>query len=182
MHKKQMIFCWACILLGEQYVRCQLAPVQKEAPAWIKVLEEDARLDVDVDCDFVAPPTVVEVLALLHKATGVRLSPAEQMDRQDACFGSVTAIEVPAWKVMEQLALNQVIDGKWEKSGDGYVLHGRPRNWRQGGGAEELEPKSPEPIKWWIFAIPAVAVLFVAGGLYLIRSRASKAGPKDNKK
>ena len=40
----------------------------------------------------------------------------------------MTGFNVPAWKVMEQLAATQLTDGKWEKNGDGYVLHGKRRD------------------------------------------------------
>jgi hypothetical protein len=80
---------------------------------------------------------------------------------------------------MRQIVLTDGVKGGWKKSADGYRLE------------VQIEPETapvtpppppPEPTKWWIFALPGVAVLLIAGGGYLYRSGTSKAGPKDRKK
>ncbi len=53
---------------------------------------------------------------------------AGQTENAKFLFGTTQGHNVPAWKLMELLALRQVTDGKWEKAGDGYVLHGKPKD------------------------------------------------------
>jgi hypothetical protein len=62
----------------------------------------------------------------IQKATGVPLAMAAQPEKGKLTFGATHAANVPAWEVMEALAIGQAIDGKWEKVGDGYVLHAKP--------------------------------------------------------
>src|SRR5947208_307591 len=104
---------------------CQTA--EKETENWIDVLRNDPRLRVSVNFKFALRPTAEEVFDSLRKATGVPLSLAAQTEKGTATFGSTAVFNVPAWKVMQQLAATQVTDGKWEKSGDGYVLHGKAK-------------------------------------------------------
>jgi hypothetical protein len=73
-------------------------------------------------------PGSEEALDILQKATGVPLSWAGQTEKGKATFGNATVSRMPAWQVMQQLAATQVTDGKWEKTGDGYVLHGIPKD------------------------------------------------------
>ena len=63
----------------------------------------------------------------LFAATDARCRAVEQTEKGTATFGSTAVFNVPTWKVMQQLAATQVTDGKWEKIGDGYVLHGKAK-------------------------------------------------------
>jgi hypothetical protein len=103
-------------------------PLQQKPADWVDVLRSDPRLKVPVTLKFGAMPASEEVLDGLQKATGVPLSWASQTEKGKATFGNAVVSNMPAWKVMEILAAKQVADGRWEKSGDGYTLHGTPLN------------------------------------------------------
>jgi hypothetical protein len=62
----------------------------------------------------------------LSGATGVPLSLAEEPKEGKVVFGSMSG-KAPVWKYMQQIAATQITDGKWEKSGNGYVLRGVPK-------------------------------------------------------
>lgn len=127
MRRSIILICCTSISFGSvtKFVRCQ-AP-EKKRDSWIEVLQNDPRLKVPISFKSTSAPTARELFNILQKATGVSLSLAGQAEKGNAAFGSTTIVNVPAWKVMERLAATQLTDGRWEKSGDGYVLHGKPR-------------------------------------------------------
>jgi hypothetical protein len=108
------------------FVRCQ--PAEEKSDQWLEVLKNDPRLKVAVNLKFTSRPNATDVFETLQKATGVPLSLADREEKGTATFGATTVSGVPAWKVMEILASTQVTDGKWVKAGDGYVLHGTPKD------------------------------------------------------
>ncbi|MBI1832704.1 MAG: hypothetical protein HYR84_14785 [Planctomycetes bacterium] len=108
------------MLLGEQLPGMN-------SQSWVKVLRDDSRLRAEVSLSFAGMPNADEVFETLQKATGVRLSWGYQTEKRKAGFGFMNG-KVPVWKVMELLATEHVADGKWEKGGDGYVLHGTPKD------------------------------------------------------
>src|SRR5262249_20297857 len=123
--------CWVFALLisltgPTELLRCQ--PLETKADSWVDMLRNDARLQVAVNFKFASRPTSEQVLESLRKATGVSLSLVGQTDNGRVTLGITTAFNVPAWKLMQQLAVTQVTDGKWEQTGDGYVLHGEPKD------------------------------------------------------
>ncbi len=108
-------------------------PPDRAQPGWADVLQQDPRLQAPVTFKFKSRPAPREVFERLQGATGVPLSLADAAEG-DAVFGSMTVFNVPAWRVMSQLAGTQVRGGKWEKTGDGYVLHGAPREFPASDG------------------------------------------------
>jgi hypothetical protein len=94
---------------------------------WVEVLRNDACLKVSVTLKSESWPTPAALLEMLQKATGVPLSWAGEGDKDKVILGTTAAVNVPAWKIMQQLAVTQVTGGKWEKTGDGYELHGTPK-------------------------------------------------------
>jgi hypothetical protein len=128
-----LVFC-CFIHLGfpTDFLRGQ--PAEKKQDGWVDVLRNDPRLKVAVKFKFDSWPTAEEVLATLQKATGVPLSLAGQTEKGKVSFGNANVSNVPAWIVMQQLAVSQVTDGKWEKTGDGYVFHGKQKDF--GGTAD----------------------------------------------
>ena len=64
---------------------------------------------------FALRPSAEEVFGSLRKATGVPLSLAAQTEKGTATFGSTAVFNVPAWKVMQQLAATQVtVASAWQ--------------------------------------------------------------------
>jgi hypothetical protein len=78
--------------------------------------------------NFASKPGSHELLEMVRKATGVALSLAEEPKEGEGkvVLGNMAG-RAPAWKVMQQIAVMLFTDGKWEKAGDGYVLHGKPK-------------------------------------------------------
>jgi hypothetical protein len=137
------------------------------------VLKQDPRLEKSLSFDL-EKPTVKQILRLLQQMTDVSMTAETHTLEQS--LGRLRAHKCPAWEVMRQIVLTKGAKGGWTKSDDGYRLQVRfePET--------EATTTPPEPTKWWIFGLPAVAVLLVAAGLYLYRSGASTAGTKDRKK
>lgn len=97
------------------------------AQGWLHGLRKDPHLATSVSFNFSVSPTAAQVLATIQEATGVKMKLAEQPEKGEVAFGGTAIINVPAWKVMQQIAATQFADGKWEKAGAGYVLRGRAR-------------------------------------------------------
>lgn len=120
------MFCLSVSLAcPTEFLRSQ--PPEQKPDGWLDLLRNDPRLKAKVSYQFPPRPAAEEVLGSVQRATGVPLSWAGQADKGKLIFGTTQASNVPAWKVMEVLALHQVTGGKWEKAGDGYVLHGEPK-------------------------------------------------------
>ena len=143
--KRFGIVIYCCLLFfgcATKVVRGQ-AP-EKQAETWVELLRNDPRLEAEVSYQFEPRPTAEQVLASVQKATGVPLSVAGQ---RKLIFGTTDASNVPAWVVMEALAAAQVVDGKWEKAGDGYVLHGKQFDF-EGTGPPATFPWAWAAIDW----------------------------------
>jgi hypothetical protein len=101
----------------------------------------------------------------------VPLSLAGQPEKGKLTFATTHAHNVPAWVLMESLALNQVADGKWEKAGDGYVLHGKQMDFTgpppPGTAAAFMPP--------WAWVAICLAALMAAGAFVIFRRRGKKA-------
>lgn len=102
------------------------------AEGWVEVLRDDVRLRASVTLKSESWPTAAALLELLRKATGVPLFWAGEGDQDKVNFGTTAVINVPAWKVMQQLAATEVTGGKWERTPDGYELHGTPKQFGPG--------------------------------------------------
>jgi len=101
---------------------------QETVENWLEVLKKDQRLKSPVNYEFKKRPTEADLFGILEKATGVRLKVAPQSEKGKITFGSISALNTPAWRIMRNIATNQVDEGRWEKVDDGYVLHGKPKN------------------------------------------------------
>lgn len=117
--------CIGAPALLSALAHCQ--PVEASIHAWVQVLRSDPRLSAPVNFDFTARPTAAQVLAAIQMATGVEMKLAEQSEKGEVTFGGTGIANVPAWKVMQQIAATQFVEGKWEKAGEGYVLRGRAK-------------------------------------------------------
>jgi hypothetical protein len=108
-------------------VPLELKSEEVAGPAvWLDVLRNDPRLKDPIALNFKSKPGSQESLHLVQKATGVKLSLAEEPKEGKIVLGNMAG-KAPAWKVMQQIAATQFTDGRWEKAGDGYVLHGQPK-------------------------------------------------------
>ncbi len=124
MQVMKVLLCVVSIGPLAELAHCQ--PVENKPDGWVDVLRSDPRLKVPVKLKFASRPTSEELLDIVRKATGVALTLAEEPKGSKVIFGSMSG-NAPAWKVMELLAKTQFTDGRWEKTGDGYVLHGKPK-------------------------------------------------------
>jgi len=103
-------------------------PLEKKADGWVDVLRSDSRLKVTLNVSTDAWTTPQQLLETLKKATGVTLSWAGDGDSTTVILGNMQVVNVPAWRVLEQVAKGQLNGGKWEQAGDGYRLHGTPKD------------------------------------------------------
>ncbi len=94
---------------------------------WLHDLKKDARLNIAMNIRFTKRPAYTAVFDEIKKATGVSISLARESEMTGATFGNMTFYKTPAWTVLQQIAETQVRNGRWEKSKNGYVLHGEPR-------------------------------------------------------
>jgi hypothetical protein len=71
-------------------------------------------------------PKVEDYLQKLRDGTGVSLTCAENIQNKARVRGSVSFVGNPAWKIMDDLAAYERVQGHWEKDGDDYRLVGNP--------------------------------------------------------
>lgn len=172
MRRFFVLVSWCIISLGcpTGFLRAQ--PADKSSAGWVDVLRNDPRLQTKVSYRFEPSPTAEELLDAIQKATGVPLSLAGQPEKGKLTFATTHAHNVPAWVVMESLALNQIVDGKWEKAREGYVLHGKQMDFTGPPPAGAAAPFLPG----WAWPAIGSAVLMMAAGAFIIfRGRGKKA-------
>jgi hypothetical protein len=102
----------------------QITPL---APPGDSPVHTDPRLRAALSIDLVAP-SVDDLLRVLHKATGVELTRADDIQNRSPAFGSLSLRGVQAWKVMDDVAASKRVEGRWEVDGPGYrlVSNGNP--------------------------------------------------------
>lgn len=131
----------------------------KKKDDWVDVLKNDPRLKVAMKYNSASGASADEMLDVLQKATGVALSLAGQLEKGKVSFGLMGGVNVPAWRVMENIALVHVTDGSWQKTGDGYALHGKPKDFgpavKKPDPAKVAKAEPPkvvkaEPPKYWV--------------------------------
>ena len=134
-------------------------------------------------------PTILEVVASLQGQTGVSLAVDESVIRDRPIQGTTKFREVPAWGVMEQLAHNKYVLGRWRKIGGGYRLFadykGPPPPFPPAPLAVQRpsDAKSPSEggvagsLRWWLTGGSLVAVAAVAGWFVYRRLRKRAAAP-----
>jgi hypothetical protein len=120
------VCCLVSLASPTNFVRCQ--PRENKSGAWLDILRTDPRLKAPMTLNFASKPGTEELLEMMRKATGVALSLAKEPKNGEGkiVLGNMAG-RAPAWKVLQQIAVMQFADGKWEKAGDGYVLHGKPK-------------------------------------------------------
>lgn len=126
---KMVLFRLTCLILvlaraGEALGQ---EPAKKKDPEWLAELKADPRLQALVKYNHKVRPTAEEWFGILNKATGVKFTIAPQEQEGKVTFAVGTG-GMPAWWVMRMLGERQVLEGKWEKVGDGYRLHGKPKS------------------------------------------------------
>lgn len=126
MNRWTPIWCWLFILLAPALAVLSQTP-RKELPAWKQVLRDDSRLKAALKFKFTGETNAEEVFGKMTEGCGVNLTLANPAERGQVLFGQVEVFHTPVWKVLELLADTQFENGKWEKEGDGYMLHGKPR-------------------------------------------------------
>jgi len=101
----------------------------KTLAPWEEALQNDPRLAAKMTFNLANQALVEDRLEVIAKATGVPLALAEAFkDGKIMIPGSSAAAGAPARDIMRALAVVHFVDGKWEKVGDGYRLHGKPKN------------------------------------------------------
>lgn len=163
----RMVLALVC-LLG----LCGLAWSQNPQPAKPSgnrsVLQNDPALRVMLTVHF-KRPKAQDILDRLRTETKVDLVLADNIDREREVLGSLSCQNMPAWLILEQLAKSQIIQGKWERDGNGYRLTS-PLPPPVPANAEPPPPPGPAKLgfHYFLFALPLIAVF---GIVLLIRYR-----------
>jgi hypothetical protein len=130
---------------------CEFHPCQSQEKTpddWLEVLKNDPRLQARVTYNhFKARPNADAWFGVLQKATGAKFSIVPQAERGKVTFAVGSGQNVPAWKIMQSLAQKQVLEGKWEKTDDGYLLHGKPKSKTTGMAILTPEEEAEESAK-----------------------------------
>lgn len=107
-------------------IKVQTPPTQTGASDPFR-LRHDPRLSAWITVTAMNPPRA-ELMAAVTKATGVKLTVAENLANLDPKYGSVQLDGVRAWSVMEMMAIQNLTNGRWVETPDGgYCLEGEDK-------------------------------------------------------
>lgn len=128
--------------------------VLKENPYYLR---GDARLQVFLNVE-PEHPTLSQIIARLHEATGLDLTIAENLRHHQPDYGHIqpSTPGYRAWQIMEMVSKRKLEDGHWEKTDQGYRLVGTSLL----PDPKVVENVSPSTRRWWVIA--ALLVLLVA--------------------
>jgi hypothetical protein len=113
---------------------------EKQPDEWLEMLKKDPRLKHHLIFDHKVRPTADEWFAKFEKASGLKFAVVPQAKEGIITF-NISSGGAPVWRLMQSLAQDQVLDGKWEKTDDGYLLHGTPN-----GKVSGMAVSTPEAI------------------------------------
>jgi len=123
-------------------------------------------------------PKVEAALEKLRETTGVGFTRADTIANEHPGMNGIFVNEVPAWEVMDYIAAQKKVEGRWEKDGDGYRL---VSNGNVAAIPEEVAKQAAAaPLNWWrpLIAIAVVLALAAGGVLLLLWRRATLANQK----
>ena len=107
-----------------------------------------------------------DMLARLNAVTGLKFTLADNLSHHDPVLGDFQLKNTRAFSIMEFIAKNDIDNGRWEKTEDGY----RPE-----GGSHTPLPVRPKTFNWlWLVLALAVTFTAVGGIAILIYRRGSK--------
>ncbi len=167
----RMLFAMVCMmgLLGPGWAdKLPTATQAAKPPGKASALMIDPALQVKLTVDFKAPKAQ-DIVDRLRAETKMDLTLADNIDRGQPALGSLSCRNVPAWIIMEELAKSKIIQGKWERNGNGYLLTS-PLPPPALANADSPSPAGAAQLglQYFLFAIPLAAVF---GILLLIRYR-----------
>ena len=132
-------------------------PPPPGAPA-VSDLKDDERLHVAITLNMERRP-VQDLLDVVSQKTGAPLTIDAPLAAAVPMFSSYSFVNMPANLVMDQIAFHSIVDGRWEKAGDGYCLHGT----RSVDPRPVVGPPAPAPdLRWRLILV--VASLALVGG------------------
>jgi hypothetical protein len=145
-------------------------------------LELDDRLDKELSFTLTRP-LIHELVELISKQTGVPLEVDASITATQKTFGSMAMTNVPANRILMDLAEAQGSDARWERKGTGYILRGRPNLAfveKKQDQADVAQDEASEPGRFfWGWA--ALVVLAVISAVYvlalLLRKRETTKNP-----
>lgn len=128
----------------------------------------DPALQVKLTVDFRAPKAQ-EIIERLRAETKMDLTLADNINQTRPALGSLSCRNVPAWIILEELAKSKIIQGKWERHGNGYLLTS-PLPPPVLAEANPPEPAGPAKLglRYFLYALPLLAIFAI---LLLIRRR-----------
>jgi hypothetical protein len=142
-------------------------PKPAEPPPFGGILRQDSRLQIPINSEIHHRP-VQELLDLLSGKTGVVLTMGEPLAAVAPEVAGNTTLNVPAWKVLEDIAHNFVVDGRWDKTDVGYQL----------SASAAMLPRNPTPapieskaLRAWLSGLTAALLTGVSAWLLMRRRR-----------
>jgi len=135
-------------------------------PDWLAMLRDDPHLQAPITLDLRNQPLQV-LLDRLSDGTSLPIDLSPELGAQRPLLGGLSG-RAPAWQVMRQAALQNVVAGRWEKTDQGYRLYGeRPVSVAP---SHEL-PKGG--CNWWLIIpnLVLMAALCVWALVYKLRHR-----------
>jgi hypothetical protein len=137
-----------------------VAPTPAAPPPSGDDFRADPRLQVRIDADLHHCP-LQDLLDLLSQKANVQLTIDSSLAAETPGLGGTIQRGVPAWKIMEQIAHDFVVDGRWDKTASGYQLFAR--------GA--IEPRSPRDgrtfLLWWFASMTGLLLASFAARYFL---------------
>jgi hypothetical protein len=113
-------------------------------------------------------PKLAELLPRMAAATGLKFTLADNIKHHNPDLGEFNLRNVRVYSFMEIIARNDIDDGHWEKTADGYRL--------EGGTHTPLPPRAlmPQSKSGWIWFASVLALALVASGAFVLYRRRGK--------
>lgn len=168
-----MVLVMLCVLglCGIGWADNPPAVAKTAKPSGKASMRIDPALQVKLTVDFKAPKAQ-DIVDRLRAETKMDLTLADNIDRERPALGSLSCRNVPAFIIMDELAKSPIIQGKWERNGEGYRLTSPlpPPVLATASPTEPPPLAGPANLGWryFLFALPVLALL---GILLVVRYR-----------
>ncbi|HEY7425599.1 MAG TPA: hypothetical protein VH682_15310, partial [Gemmataceae bacterium] len=151
--------------------RSGLSPPQDKQT---ELLSRDPRLQTLLTLNMKGQ-SLQALLDHLFQQTGVHLEMAANLASEDPLFGGLSMRGTPVWRVMQQLAIQNVIEGHWEKTEAGYRLLGAARNPAPPSARSHTDPRTKSTRRLRLYATLGATSLLIFSVLLVVRWRQKKA-------
>lgn len=159
---------WCAFVLAEQFP--PTTPTDKRVRAG-EAFKTDPALQVKITIQFKSPK-VHEIVERLRVETKLELTLADNINEEKPALATLICHNVPAWMIMENLAKSKIIEGQWERYGNGYRLTSplpKPVVKTTPSPSNQPPSKATARLLWTYFL--SLAPVFVVLAIVLFRRR-----------